>query len=221
MYTISCIKLLLTIITCFKALWYSCILAPSCNGATSLPIICILWLYLWHHNGCLHWCHCGIVMHHISWVGKSHLHLENNMLYINYRLVIFKTTGWWYLTVIEFVFWILLCLLIFSILLISASNIRFEARIHQLNENVDSISGFEMFPSLCCDFKVTFLLYLGWIVNSAISVYLKFYIFQNGTTNIYERSHFRPNFATYKCMSMPPSHLKYNHNINAKCSIFQ
>ncbi len=96
-----------------------------------------------------------------------------------------------------------LCKLTFSILLINASNIRYEARIHQLNENVDSISGFEMLSSLCSDFKVTFLIYLGWIVISAISVYLKFNILQNGSTNIYERSHFRPNFATYKCMSMP------------------
>ncbi len=99
-------------------------------------------------------------------------------------------------------------------------------RIHQLNENVDSVSmvsGFEMFSSLCSDFKVTFLIYfnLGWFVNSAMSVYLKFKIRQNGTTNVYERSHFRPNFATYKCMSMPPIHLKYNQNINVKCSILQ
>ncbi len=64
--------------------------------------------------------------------------------------------------------------LTFSILLINASNIRFEARIHQLNENMDSISGFEMFSSLCSDFKVTFLIYLGWIVNSTMSVYLKY-----------------------------------------------
>ncbi len=49
-----------------------------------------------------------------------------------------------------------------------------------------------------------------------MSVYLKFNIFQNGTTNIYDRSHFRPNFTTYKCMSMPPPHLKYNQNINVK-----
>ncbi len=78
-----------------------------------------------------------------------------------------------------------------------------------------------MFSSLCSDFKVTFFIYLGWILNSAMLVYLKFNILQNGTTNIYERSHFRPNCATYKCMSMPPTQLKYNQNINVKCSILQ
>ncbi len=49
-----------------------------------------------------------------------------------------------------------------SILLITASNMRFETRIHQLNEN-DSTSGLEMFSSWCSDFKVTFLLYFEWI----------------------------------------------------------
>ncbi len=42
-----------------------------------------------------------------------------------------------------------------------------------------------MFSNLCSDFKVTFLIYLGWIVNSAMPVHLKFNILQNGTTNIY------------------------------------
>ncbi len=108
----------------------------------------------------------------------------------------------------------------FSILLISASNM-FETRIHQLNENVDSTSGFEMFSSLWNEFKVTFLIYLGWIVNYAILVYLKFNIFQNCTTHLYERFHFRPNFATYKCTSMLPLHLNYNQTINEKCSSLQ
>ncbi len=28
----------------FKAVWYSCTLAPPCTWAMSLPIVCILWL---------------------------------------------------------------------------------------------------------------------------------------------------------------------------------
>ncbi len=104
----------------------------------------------------------------------------------------------------NFFFEYFLCKLTFSFLQISAAKISSETRHHQLNENVDSISGFEMFSCLCIYFKVTFLIYLEWTVNSAMSVYLKFYIFQNGTKNIYETSHFRPNFATYKYMSMPP-----------------
>ncbi len=90
-----------------------------------------------------------------------------------------------------------------------------------IRESVDSTRGFEMFSSLCSDFKVTFLIHLGWMVNSAMSVYLKFNVFQNGTSYLYEESHFIPNFATHKRMSMSPPYLKYNQDINAKCFILQ
>ncbi len=59
---------------------------------------------LWHHNGCLLWRHCTIVMHHISWMGQWHLHLKNNILYV---ANLSKTTGLWYSILIDFVSWIL------------------------------------------------------------------------------------------------------------------
>ncbi len=114
-----------------------------------------------------------------------------------------------------------LCKLTFSFVKINTSNIKFEIRIHQLNEKVNSTSGFDMFSILCNDFKVNFLRYWGWTVNSAVSVYVKCYILQNGITNKSKRSHFKPNFATYKCMSIPPHTYKCSQNINAKCSILQ
>ncbi len=94
----------------FKALWYNCTLVPSCTLAMALPIVCIMWLP--------RQCNLPIVIS--QWVftvtslrhcyaphfmnGESHLHLENNILYIaNFS----KTTGWLYSTVIQFVFWIL------------------------------------------------------------------------------------------------------------------
>ncbi len=36
-----------------------------------------------------------------------------------------------------------------------------------------------------------------------------------------EKSHFKPNFATYKCMSIPPHTYKCCQNINAKCIILK
>ncbi len=77
-----------------------------------------------------------------------------------------------------FVSWILLCKLTFSFIQINTSNIKLEIRIHQLNEKVNSISGFDMF-------------------------FLKL------------------NFATYKCMSIPPHIYICCQNIHAKCSILQ
>ncbi len=99
-----------------------------------------------------------------------------------------------------------------------------DTRIHQLNENVDSTSGLEYFQfytvtlSYIC--QSYFIIYLGWIVNSAMSVYVTFYIFQNGTTNKYERCHFKPNFATYKCISMPPPHFKVQSKYQCKLQYF-
>ncbi len=54
-----------------------------------------------------------------------------------------------------------------------------------------------------------------------MSVYVKFYILQDSITNQIERSHFKPNFETYKYMSIPPHTYKCCQNINAKCSILQ
>ncbi len=108
--------------------------------------------------------------------------------------------------------------LTFSFIQINTSNIKFEIGIHQLNEKVNSTSGFDMFSILCSDFKVNFLRYWGWTVNSAMSVYVKFNILQNHTTNINEISHINPNFATYKCMSIPPHTYKCYQNINAICA---
>ncbi len=49
-----------------------------------------------------------------------------------------------------------------------------------------------MFSILCSNFKVTFLIYLGRIGNSAMSVYAKYNTcIPNGTAN----KHFKPNFA--------------------------
>ncbi len=87
-----------------------------------------------------------------------------------------------------------LCKLIFLFIQINTSNIKFEIRIYQLNEKVNSISGFNMFSIFCSDFKVNFLRYWGRTVNSGMY----------GITNKNVRSHFMPNFATYKCMSIPP-----------------
>ncbi len=114
-----------------------------------------------------------------------------------------------------------LCKLTFSFIQINTSNIKFEIWIHQLNEKVNSTSGFDMFSIICSDFKVYFLRYWGWTVNSAMSVYVKFIILQNGITDKNERSHFKPNFATYKCMSIPSHTYKCCQNINEKCSILQ
>ncbi len=122
----------------------------------------------------------------------------------------------WYNLFLEY----FLCKLTFSFIQINTSNFEFEIRIHQLNEKVNSTSGF-MFSILCSDFKVNFLRYWGWTVNSAMSVYVKLNILQNGRTDKNERSHFKPTFATYKCMSIPPHTYKCCQNINAKCSIIQ
>ncbi len=111
----------------------------------------------------------------------------------------------WYNLFLEYV----LCKLTFSLIQINTSNIKFEIRIHQLNEKVNSTHGFNMFSILCSDFEVTFLRYWGWTVNSAVPVYIKFNILQNGITNKNERSHFKPNFATYKYMSIPYHTYKY------------
>ncbi len=112
-----------------------------------------------------------------------------------------------------------LCKLTFSFIHINTSNIKFEIRIHQLNEKVNSTSVFDMFSILCSDYKVNSLKYWRWTVNSDMSVYVKFNILQNCTSNKNERSHFKPNIAIYKCMSIPPHTYKYSQNINAKCSI--
>ncbi len=64
-----------------------------------------------------------------------------------------------------------LCKLTFLFIQINTSNIKFEIRIHQLNEKVNLTSGFDMFSIWCDDFKVNFLRYWGWTVNSAVSVY--------------------------------------------------
>ncbi len=108
-----------------------------------------------------------------------------------------------------------LCKLTFLFIQINTWNIKFEIGIHQLNEKVNLTSVFEMFSILCSDFKVNFLRYWGWTVNSAMSVYVKFNIIQNGIKNKNERSHFKPNFATYKCMSIPLHIYKCCQNINA------
>ncbi len=107
----------------------------------------------------------------------------------------------------------ILCKLTFLFMQINISNIKFEIRIHQLNEKENSISGFDMFSIWSNDFKVNFLRCWGWTVNSAVSVYVKFYILQNGIKNINESSHFKPHFATYKCKLIPPHSYKCCQNI--------
>ncbi len=47
----------------------------------------------------------------------------------------------------------------------------------------------------------------------------KINILQNGTTNKYERSHFKPNCATYKCMSVAP-HTYNAVKISIKTAVF-
>ncbi len=76
-----------------------------------------------------------------------------------------------------------LCKLTFSFIQLITLNIKLEVRIHQLNEKVNSTSGFDLFSILWSDFKVNFFRYWGWTVNSAVSVYVKFNILQNGITN--------------------------------------
>ncbi len=58
----------------------------------------------------------------------------------------------------------------------------FEIRIYQLNEKVDSTSGFDMFQSYALTFKVNVLRYFTQMINFAMSIYVKFNILQNGTT---------------------------------------
>ncbi len=70
---------------------------------------------------------------------------------------------------------------------------------------MNSVSGFDMFSIWCSELKVNFLKYWGWTVNSVVSVYVKFNILQNSIKNKNERSHFKPNFAIYKCMAIPPT----------------
>ncbi len=131
----------------------------------------------------------------------------------NRRLVIFNSDNLF----LEY----FLCKLTFSFIKINTSNIKFEIQIHQLNEKVNSTSGFDMFSILCTDFKVNFLRYWVWTVNSAVSVYVKKIILQNGIRNKIERSLFKPNFATYKCMSIPSHTYKCYQNINSKCIILK
>ncbi len=49
-----------------------------------------------------------------------------------------------------------MCKLTFSFIQIITSNIMFEIRIHQLNEKVNSTSGFDMFFILCSQFSQAF-----------------------------------------------------------------
>ncbi len=183
-----------------KALWYSLchlvlgkhhlpiVCMCGCQDNATLPIMTSQWVFT---VTSLHHCYAPHFMNwaNISSLGKQHfVHCKFEQ---NYRLVIFISG---YSLFLKYI----LCKPIFLSLQISASSIRIETRIHQLNENVDWTSGFEMCSILCGDFKVTFLIYVGQIVISAISVYVKFNIFQNGTTNKYERSHFKPNYAIYK-----------------------
>ncbi len=204
---------------------YSCTLVPPCAAATSPTHCCEMWLP--------RQCHLPIVTsqrvftvssldhclssHFMNWAvtsalaKKQFVHCKFEQ---NHRLVIFQQ---WHNLFLEY----FLCKLTFSFIQISTSNIKFEIRIHQLNEKVNSTSGFDIFSILCSDFKVNFLRYWGWTVNSAVSVYVKFNILQNGITDKNERSHFKPNFTTYKCMSIPPHIYKCCQNINAKCSILQ
>ncbi len=66
----------------------------------------------------------------------------------NHRLVIFNR----HYLILEY----FLCKLTFSFIQINTSNIKLEIRIHQLNEKVNSTSGFDMFSILCSDFKSIF-----------------------------------------------------------------
>ncbi len=52
-----------------------------------------------------------------------------------------------------------------------------------------------------------------------MSIYVKFNILQNGTTNKYKRSHFMPHFATYKCMSITP-HIYNAVKISMQTAVF-
>ncbi len=45
----------------------------------------------------------------------------------------------------------------FSFIQINTANIKFGIRIYQLNENMDSTSGFDKFSILCVDFKVIWI----------------------------------------------------------------
>ncbi len=111
----------------------------------------------------------------------------------------------------------ILCKLTFLFIQINTSNIKFEIRIHQLNEKVNSTSRFDMFSIWSNDFKVNFLRCWGWTVNSAISDYVKFCVLQNGIKNKNESQILQ---CTNACQF--PSHsYKCHENINAKCSILQ
>ncbi len=159
---------------------------------------------LWHHNGCLLWYQYMLVMQHISWFCKLHLN---------------KTIGWWVSRSQQwynlFFEWFL-CKLTFSFLQINPSNIRFEMRIHQLNDNVDSTSDIYMFSILCSDIKVTFIIYLGWILNSAMSVYVKLIFFKIAPQINMKDPISSKHLTTYKFISIQPPHLNYNKNINEK-----
>ncbi len=194
-----------------KALWYSYTLAPPLTGVTS-PAHCL------HHvvSQTTPPTHCGITMGVYRGVitpllcttfyeWGSHI-CTWNILYVG---SLSKTTGLWFSIVIEFDFWIPF-----------VSNLRFETRIHQLHKNVDSMSSFEMFSIACSDFEVTFLIHLGWIVDCAMSVYVKFNIFQKGITNEYERYHFKQTFCNLQLHVNATPTLKIQSKYQCKLQYF-
>ncbi len=112
---------------------------------------------------------CTTFYEFTSALGKEHFtHCKCEQ---NYRILIFDSNIIYFLKA----FYIKQT---FSFLQNSALNIRFETRIHQRNENVHSTSCFKIISNLCSDFEVTFLIYLGWIVKSAMLLYVIFNILQ-------------------------------------------
>ncbi len=206
-----------------KTLWYCCTLVPPCVAATSPTHCCQMWL-----TQTMPPTHCDITMNVYCDVIRP---LSGNTFQEwDSHICTCKTTFcrlqiWTKLWVGDFQRWHNLFLeyflykLMFSFIQINTVNIKFVIRIYKLNEKVDSTSDFGMFSILCIDFKVNFLRCLEWILNSAMSIYLKFNIVQNGTTNKYERSHFKPNFATYKCMSITP-HIYNAVKISMQTAVF-
>ncbi len=145
-----------------KALWYSYTLVPPCAAATS-PTHCEMWLPRQHHLPIvtsqwvftvtsLDYCPSSHFMNGAVTSVLAKQHFVHCKFEQNHRLVIFNSD------IICF-FEYFLCKLTFSLLQIKTTNIKFEIRIHQLNEKVNSTSVFDMFSILCSGFKVNFLRY--------------------------------------------------------------
>ncbi len=138
----------------------SCTLVPPCAAATSHTHCCEMWLPRQHHLPIVtsQWVFTVTLLDHChEW--RSHI--------CTCKTTVCTLQIWTKPQVGDFQQWhnlfleYFLCKLTFSFIQINTSNIKFEIRMHQLNDKVNSTSGFDMFSILCRDFKVNFLRYWG------------------------------------------------------------